>query len=345
MASHRILRSLTALALITTALLTQIAGCSSKEGDTAQPGTSLTLLNVSYDPTRELYKEINAAFADDYRRKTGIDVRIEQSHGGSGKQARSVIDGLQADVVSLALAYDIDQIAAKASLLPADWQCRLPCNSSPFTSTIVMLVRKGNPKHISDWGDLARPGICVVTPNPKTSGGARWNYLAAWAWAERNGRDPRELVAALYANVAVLDPGARGSTTTFAQRNLGDVLLTWESEAFLALQEFGADRFEVVVPSISMLCETPVAVVDTVAMRHGTRNAAEAYLQFLYTPQAQEIAARHGFRPRDASVATRYADRFAPLVLVGIDSFGGWPKAQARHFVQGGVFDQLYGGR
>jgi sulfate transport system substrate-binding protein len=306
-----------------------------------------TLLNVSYDPTRELYVELNKAFAAHHKATTGDTVTVKQSHGGSGKQARSVIDGLDADVVTLALAYDVDELARKASLIPADWQKRLPHNASPYTSTIVFLVRKGNPKRIRDWDDLARPGVSVVTPNPKTSGGARWNYLAAWGYAlKKNGNDAakaEKFVAAIYRNVPVLDSGARGSLTTVAERNVGDVFVSWENEAFLAVRELGPDRFEIVVPSISILAEPPVAVVDRNADRKGTRAVAQAYLEYLYTPQAQEIAARHHYRPRDAKVASRYAETFARVSLFTIDEmFGGWTQAQRTHFNDGGVFDRLY---
>ena len=303
------------------------------------------LLNVSYDPTRELYADYNAAFARYWKEKSGQEVRVDQSHGGSGKQARSVIDGLQADVVTLGLAADIDAIAAAAKLLPLNWQSLLPNNSSPYTSTIVFLVRKGNPKGIHDWGDLVRPGIGVITPNPKTSGGARWNYLAAWAWARAQpGADEasaREFVTRLYRNVPVLDTGARGSTTTFVQRGLGDVLLAWENEALLALREIGADKVQMVVPSVSILAEPPVAVVDTVALRRGTREVAQAYLGYLYSKQGQEIIARNFYRPRDADVAAKYAQQFPELKLATIADFGGWASAQATHFKDGGVFDQI----
>jgi sulfate transport system substrate-binding protein len=305
------------------------------------------LLNVSYDPTRELYKQINAAFIAHWKARGGGDVTINQSHGGSGKQARSVIDGLQADVVTLALAVDIDAIATHGKLLPANWMTRLPNNSAPYTSTMVFLVRKGNPWKIRDWGDLIKPGIQVVTPNPKTSGGARWNYLAAWAWAMRqpNGtpEKARAFVQQLFRNVPVLDTGARGSTTTFAQRGIGDVLITWENEAHLALAEFGADKFDIVTPLISMLAEPSVALVDKNVDRHGTRAVAEAYLRFLYTPQAQEIIARNHYRPRDPAVLAKYARTFPKLILVDIDDpmFGGWAKAQKQHFDDGGIFDQI----
>jgi len=304
------------------------------------------VLNVSYDPTREFYVEFNKAFAKKWTDETGRKVTIRQSHGGSGKQARSVIDGLEADVVTLALAYDIDAIA-DAGILAKNWQARLPNNSSPYTSTIVFLVRKGNPKQIKDWGDLVKPGVQVITPNPKTSGGARWNYLAAWAYAlEKNGNDEakaREFVGQLLKNVPVLDSGARGSTVTFTQREIGDVLLAWENEAFLSVQEFGADKLEIVVPSMSILAEPPVTVVDSVVDRKGTRKVAEAYLQFLYTREGQELAAKHFYRPRQPELATQYAGRFADVKLVTIDqSFGGWRAAQEKHFADGGVFDQIY---
>jgi sulfate transport system substrate-binding protein len=305
------------------------------------------LLNVSYDPTRELYQEIDAAFAKQWKAKTGADLQIGQSHGGSGKQARSVIDGLQADVVTLALAYDIDSIAERAHLLPANWQSRLPNNSTPYTSTIVFLVRKGNPKHIKDWEDLVRPGVSVITPNPKTSGGARWSYLAAWGYAlkRNNGDDKKaeDFVARLYRNVPVLDSGARGSTTTFVQRGIGDVLLDWENEASLALNELGRDKVEVVTPAISILAEPPVAVVDKVAARHGTAAVAKAYLEFLYTEEGQEIGAKNYYRPRSAQALAKYASRFPRLQFFTIDElFGGWQKAQKRHFEDGGVFDRIY---
>jgi sulfate/thiosulfate transport system substrate-binding protein len=307
-----------------------------------------SLLNVSYDPTRELYKEVNAAFIKDWKAKGGADVTIEQSHGGSGKQARAVIDGLQADVVTLALQGDIDQIA-KAGLVGADWQKRLEHNASPYTSTIVFLVRKGNPKNIKDWDDLVKEGVEVITPNPKTSGGARWNYLAAWAFADgKYGHDQsknQDFIRKLYANVPVLDTGARGSTTTFAQRGIGDVLLAWENEAFLAIDELGADKFEIVVPSLSIKAEPPVAVVDKVVDAKGTRKVAEAYLKFLYTPEAQKLIAKRYYRPSDPSTAdAKDLARFTKLNLVSIDDplFGGWAAAQPKHFDDGGVFDQIY---
>lgn len=304
-----------------------------------------TLLNVSYDPTREFYVEFNKAFAKAWHAETGRDLTVRQSHGGSGKQARSVIDGLDADIVTLALGYDIDAIA-DAGLLAKDWQGRLPNNSAPYTSTIVFLVKKGNPKGIKDWNDLVKPGVQVITPNPKTSGGARWNYLAAWAYAmQANGNDEakaKEFVSQLLKNVPVLDSGARGATVTFTQRGIGDVLLAWENEAHLSLQEFGADKFEIVTPSLSILAEPPVAVVDKVVDRKGTRKVAEAYLQFLYTREGQEIAARNFYRPRSPELATQYAGRFADVKLVTIDQFGGWRAAQEKHFADGGVFDQIF---
>ncbi len=307
----------------------------------------VTLLNVSYDPTRELYVDFNAAFARYWRARTGQRVRIDQSHGGSGTQARAVIDGLAADVVTLALAADIDAVARQAQLLPVNWQSLLPDNSSPYTSTIVFLVRKGNPKGIHDWGDLITPGVSVITPNPKTSGGARWNYLAAWAWALRqpggNESTAREFMRRLYKNVPVLDTGARGSTTTFVQRGLGDVLIAWENEALLALRQLGSEQFEIVVPSVSILAEPPVAVVDKVALRHGTRAIAMAYLEYLYSKEGQEIIARHYYRPRDPEIAAEYAARFPKLELVTIADFGGWDTVQRVHFSDGGVFDQITG--
>ena len=305
-----------------------------------------TLLNVSYDPTREVYQEINVAFAKYWKGKAADAVTINQSHGGSGKQARAVIDGLEADVVTLALAYDIDAIA-QAGLLPRNWQTRLPNNSAPFTSTIVFLVRKGNPKGIKDWDDLARPGISVVTPNPKTSGGARWNYLAAWGYAlKQKGGDEtkaKDLVTRLFKNVPILDTGARGATVSFVERGIGDVLIAWENEAMLAERELGKGKFEIVVPSISILAEPPVAVVDKVAAKHDTRAVAQAYVEFLYTPEGQEIAARHFFRPRLESVASKYAGQFPKVTLFTIDDlFGGWAKAQKAHFADGALFDQIY---
>jgi sulfate transport system substrate-binding protein len=307
----------------------------------------VTLLNVSYDPTRELYKDINAAFAAQWKAKTGQDVTINQSHGGSGAQSRAVIDGLDADVVTLALAYDIDAISQKAGLLPANWQTRLPDNSTPYTSTYVFLVRKGNPWHIKDWPDLVKPGIQVITPNPKTSGGARWAYLAAWAYALKapggNAEKAKAFVAAVYKHVPVLDTGARGSTTTFVQRGIGDVLLAWENEAHLALKEYGGDKFQIVYPSNSILAEPSVSLVDKNADRHGTRKVAEAYLQFLYSKEAQEIEARDFYRPRNPAILAAHAADFPKIPLYTIDDvFGGWQKAQATHFADGGVFDQIY---
>jgi len=305
-----------------------------------------TLLNVSYDPTRELYVAINAAFIKQWQAKTGKTVQIRQSHGGSGAQARAVSDGLEADVVTLALAYDIDAVQKAGLISDPGWQKRLPQNSAPYTSTIVFLVRKGNPKGVKDWSDLVKPGIRVITPNPKTSGGARWNYLAAWEYGKRSGGGTdakgREFVAQLFKNVPVLDSGARGATTTFVQRGIGDVLLAWENEAYLAVGE-GRGQVEIVVPSLSILAEPPVAVVDKVVDKKGTRAAAEAYLQFLYSPEGQEIAARHHYRPRDATIAAKYAGTFAQVKLFTIDeAFGGWQNAQKAHFADGGTFDQIY---
>jgi len=312
----------------------------------AAPVAAQELLNVSYDPTRELYQEFNAAFAKQWQAKTGKAVTIQQSHGGAAKQARAVIDGLEADVLTLALAYDIDAVAA-TGLLPKDWQKRLPNNSSPYTSTIVLLVRKGNPKGIKDWNDLVKPGIQVITPNPKTSGGARWNYLAAWAYAlkQPGGSEAtaKDFVTALYKNVPVLDSGARGSTTTFVQRGIGDVLLAWENEAFLSIKELGPDKVDVVVPSLSILAEPPVTVVDKVVDKKGTRAVAQAYLEYLYTPEGQEIAARHYYRPRLEAVAKKHAATFPKINLITIDAvFGGWQKAQKTHFADGGLFDLIY---
>jgi sulfate transport system substrate-binding protein len=305
-----------------------------------------TLLNVSYDPTRELYKEFNAAFNKHWQDKTGQNVQVRQSHGGSGKQARSVADGLEADVVTLALGYDIDALAER-KLIPTDWQKRFPNNSSPYTSTVVFLVRKGNPKAIKDWNDLAKPGIGVITPNPKTSGGARWNYLAAWAWALKqpggNEQKAKELVTAIFKNVPVLDSGARGSTTTFVERGLGDVLIAWENEGILAVNELGKDKFEIVYPSLSILAEPPVAVNDKVVEKRGTRLTAQAYLDYLYSEEGQQIAAKHYYRPTNPKVAAQYAKQFPKLKLVTIDdTFGGWQKAQKTHFADGGTFDQIY---
>ncbi|MDQ8698101.1 sulfate ABC transporter substrate-binding protein [Hyphomicrobium sp. LHD-15] len=305
------------------------------------------LLNVSYDPTRELYQEFNAAFAKHWKAESGEDVTIKQSHGGSGKQARAVIDGLEADVVTLALAGDVDQLATKGNLIPADWLKRLPDNSAPYTSTIVFLVRKGNPKGIKDWADLGKEGVEVVTPNPKTSGGARWNYLAAWGYAlKQDGgseEKAKDLVTKIYKNTKVLDSGARGSLTTFTERAIGDVLISWENEAYLATKELGPDKFEIVTPTVSILAEPSVSVVDKVVDKKGTRKLAEAYLKYLYTPEGQEIAGKHYYRPRDAKAAEKYKAQFSPVKLFTIDDvFGGWTKATEIHFKDGGVFDQIY---
>ena len=307
----------------------------------------IKLLNVSYDPTRELYTEYNAAFAKYWKEKSGDTVTVQQSHGGSGKQARSVIDGLPADVVTLALAYDVDAIADKARLIPADWQKKLPNNSAPYTSTIVFLVRKGNPKAIKDWDDIVKPGISVVTPNPKTSGGARRNYLAAWAYAlNKNNNDEakaKEFVSKLFKNVPVLDSGARGATTTFVQREIGDVLLAWENEAYLAVKEFGKDKFEIITPSLSILAEPSVTVVEKAAKKHGTEAVAKAYLEYLYSDEGQDIAGKNFYRPRSEKAAAKYASQFSTVKLITIDEvFGGWRKAQKTHFDDGGVFDQIF---
>jgi sulfate transport system substrate-binding protein len=315
-------------------------------GSHSATAKDIRLLNVSYDPTRELYTEFNAAFSKYWKQKTGDSVTLQQSHGGSGKQARAVIDGLEADVVTLALAYDIDAIAEKSRLLPADWQKRLPHNSAPYTSTIVFLVRKGNPKGIKDWEDLIRPGVSVVTPNPKTSGGARWNYLAAWSYAlQKHGADEskaREFLARLFKNVPVLDSGARGATTTFVQREIGDVLITWENEAFLAIKEFGGDKLQVVAPSLSILAEPSVALVEKVARKRGTEGVARGYLEYLYSEEGQDIAGRNYYRPRSEKAAAKYAGQFSNIKLVTIDEvFGGWKKAQKTHFEDGGTFDRL----
>jgi len=336
MSTHRIMKVLAAPVLLAAMLLT----------GPALHAETKTLLNVSYDPTRELYDDYNKAFTQYWKKKSGKEISVRQSHGGSGKQARTVIDGLPADVVTLALAYDIDAIATQGKLLPANWQTRLPHNSSPYTSTIVFLVRKGNPKKIKDWGDLSRPGIAVITPNPKTSGGARWNYLAAWAWALKqpggSAATAEEYLGKLFKNVPVLDTGARGSLTTFAQRGIGDVMISWENEAFLASRELGKDKFEIVVPSVSILAEPPVAVVDKVAIRRGTTAEARAYVEYLYSKEAQEIVAKHYYRPRDPEVAAKYASTFPKINLVTIADFGGWAKAQAAHFADGGSFDRIY---
>jgi len=313
---------------------------------TAAQAKDYTILNVSYDPTRELYLDYNAEFAKYWQAKTGDTVKVQQSHGGSGKQARSVIDGLPADVVTLGLAADIDAIVTNGKSLPSNWQSRLPNNASPYTSTIVFLVRKGNPKGIKDWSDLIKPGVAVITPNPKTSGGARWNYLAAWAWALKqpggNEATAQEYVRKLFKNVPVLDAGARGSTMTFVQRDIGDVLIAWENEAFLSIRELGADKVELVVPSVSILAEPPVAVVEKVALRKGTREVAIAYLEHLYSPEAQEIIAKNYYRPRDPAVLAKHAATFPKIpTLVTIADFGGWTKTQATHFADGGVFDKI----
>ncbi len=327
-----------------TRLLALLAAACAMAG--AAHAAQTVLLNVSYDPTRELYNDYNAEFIQFWKKKSGQTISIRQSHGGSGKQARTVIDGLQADVVTLALAYDIDALAKQGKLLTANWQARLPDNSAPYTSTIVFLVRKGNPKKIKDWGDLARTGVSVITPNPKTSGGARWNHLAAYAWAlKANGGSEakaEDYLGKVYRNVPVLDTGARGSLTTFAQRGIGDVLLAWENEAHLALNQPDGKNFEIVIPSISILAEPPVAVVDRVALRHKTTDVARAYLEHLYSPAAQEIIAKHYYRPRNAEVAAKYAKRFPAVKLVTIADFGGWTKAQEKHFADGGVFDRIY---
>ncbi|MEO8307105.1 MAG: sulfate ABC transporter substrate-binding protein [Pseudomonadota bacterium] len=313
-------------------------GCAEKTHD-------VTLLNVSYDPTRELYADYNTAFAAHWKSTSGQNVRIDQSHAGSGKQARSVIDGLAADVVTLALAGDVNQLVTKGKLLSPDWESRLPDNSAPYTSTIVFLVRHGNPKNIHDWGDLVREGVAVITPNPKTSGGARWNYLAAWAWAlkQPGGSDEtaREFLRKLYHNAPVLDTGARQALTTFAQRDIGDVFISWENEAFLATRELGPDKFEIIVPSVSILAEPSVAVVDQVVLRKGTRAVAQEYLKYLYSPEGQEIIARHYYRPRDAQVAAKYASQFPAITMLTVKDFGGWEKVQKEQFADGGIFDQL----
>jgi sulfate transport system substrate-binding protein len=324
------------LALIATALALFASSAAAQ---------NLSLLNVSYDPTRELYAEFNKSFISAYGKETGKTINVKQSHGGSGSQARAVIDGLQADVVTLALAYDIDAIAGKG-LIDKDWLARLPQNSSPYTSTIVFLVRKGNPKAIKDWDDLAKPGVAVITPNPKTSGGARWNYLAAWGHALKKGQtadQAKAFVASIYKNVPVLDTGARGSTVTFVERGVGDVLLAWENEAYLALKEFGADKFEIVTPPLSILAEPPIAIVDKVVDKKGTREIADAYLRYWYTKEGQEIAAKNSYRPRDPEIAAKYEKSFAKVNLFTIDEvFGGWTKAQKEHFGEGGIFDEIY---
>lgn len=328
-----------------------LASCGSNNsavsGKNAERNGPVTLLNVSYDPTRELYQEYNTAFSKYWKQKTGQDVTVLQSHGGSGSQARTVIDGNEADVVTLALAYDINSINKNKELINKDWQKRLPNNSTPYTSTIVFLVRKGNPKNIKDWNDLVKPGVQVITPNPKTSGGARWNYLAAWGYAlkknNNNQEKAKEFVKQLYDNVPVLDSGARAATTTFVERGLGDVLVAWENEALLSVNELGKDKFEIVVPSISILAEPPVSVVDSVVDKKGTRKVAEAYLQYLYSDEGQEIAAKNYYRPRNEAIAKKYENQFPKINLFTIDDvFGGWNKAQQEHFADGGVFDQIY---
>ena len=313
----------------------------------AQEKKDIVLLNVSYDPTRELYQDFNQAFIAHWKSITGETITVNQSHGGSGKQARSVIDGLEADVVTLALAYDIDSIATHSQLIAKDWQARLPDRSTPYTSTIVFLVRKGNPKQIKDWGDLVKPGISVITPNPKTSGGARWNYLAAWGWAlkhfDNDETKTQDFIKKLFKNVPILDTGARGSTTTFVERGMGDVLLAWENEALLITQQIDKDHYEIVAPSVSILAEPPVCVVDQNARKHGTEKVATAYLEYLYSKEGQDIAARHFYRPRNAEVAEKYNARFPSMSLFTIDdTFGGWNKAQAKHFQDGGIFDEIY---
>jgi sulfate/thiosulfate transport system substrate-binding protein len=344
-ANHRKVAKLAAV--LATALALAGCGSSTSSGDVVAPDAKqVTILNVSYDPTRELYSDYNAAFGKYWLAKTGQTVQVRQSHAGSSKQARSVIDGLAADVVTLGLGGDVDAIATQGKLLPLNWQTRLPDNSAPYTSTIVFLVRKGNPKDIHDWGDLIKPGIAVITPNPKTSGGARWNYLAAWAWARAqpgsSDASCKDFLRRLYKNVPVLDTGARGATTTFVQRGIGDVLVAWENEAHLAMREVGASKIEMITPSISILAEPSVAVVDKVVLRRGTREVAQAYLEYLYSPEGQEIIARNFYRPRDPQVAAKHAGEFPQLKLVTIADFGGWAKVQKENFGDGGIFDQIY---
>jgi sulfate/thiosulfate-binding protein len=338
---------LVAVAVPALMLCTGCGGGGGEKAEKAEKAEKVTILNVSYDPTRELYQEYNTAFAKYWKKKTGQTVEVQQSHGGAGKQARAVMEGLEADVVTLALSYDIDVISERTRLLPADWQSRLPHNSCPYVSTIVFLVRKGNPKDIKDWDDLVRPGVSIITPNPKTSGGARWNYLAAWAFAMRKFDNDeakvREFMGALFKNVAVLDSGARGSTITFVQRGIGDVLLAWENEALLVVDEMAKGEYEIVVPSISILAEPAVALVDKYVDKHGTREVAQAYLEYLYTPEAQDIIAKHYYRPSDPEVAARYRDRFPEVNLFTINEmFGSWRSAQETHFNDGGVFDQIF---
>ncbi|BBB91902.1 MAG TPA: sulfate ABC transporter substrate-binding protein [Methylomusa anaerophila] len=336
------------LIVVLSLIAVTLTGCGAKQETSAEKGKAaepVKLLNVSYDPTRELYKEFNESFADYWKNKTGQTVTIQQSHGGSGAQARTVREGIEADVVTLALAYDIDELAT-AGLIPADWQKRLANNSTPYTSTIVFLVRKGNPKNIKDWDDLVKPGVSVITPNPKTSGGARWNHLAAWGYAlKKNGNNEaqaKEFIAKLYQNVPVLDSGARGATTTFVERGIGDVLLAWENEALLAEKELGKDKFEIVVPSISILAEPPVTIVDKIVDKKGTREVAQAYLEYLYTDKGQELAAKHFYRPRSEAIAQKYASQFPKVSLITIADLGGWTEAQTKHFKDGGIFDQIY---
>jgi len=333
--------------MLSRSLTTAVAASLLLLGSLAAQAKDVTLLNVSYDPTRELYQDFNKAFAAHWKAKTGDTVSVKQSHGGSGKQARSVIDGLEADVVTLALAYDIDELSDKGKLIPADWQKRLTHNSSPYTSTIVFLVRKGNPKNIKDWNDLVKPGVEVITPNPKTSGGARWNYLAAWGYALKqpggNEAKAKDFVTALFKNVPVLDSGARGSTTTFVERGIGDVFISWENEAFLAVKELGPDKFQIIVPSLSILAEPPVTFVDKVVDKRGTRDVAKAYVEYLYSPEGQKIAGENYYRPTDPKVAAQFDKLFPKVNLFTIDDvFGGWSKAQKAHFADGGVFDSIY---
>lgn len=337
----------TAAFLVLILLAGALSACQSESGSASSDGKTVQLLNVSYDPTRELYKEYNQAFSSYWKKKTGQDVTVQQSHGGSGKQARSVIDGLDADVVTLALGYDIDSIAEKARLIDQNWQSRLPDQSTPYTSTIVFLVRKGNPKHITDWADLVKKDVSVITPNPKTSGGARWNYLAAWAYADETYHHDdtkiKQFMKDLYGNVEVLDSGARGATTSFTERGMGDVLIAWENEAYLTLKEFGKEKYEIVNPSISILAEPPVSVVDKTADKKGTKKAAEAYLSYLYSKKGQEIAAKNFYRPRDKEVLKTYEKQFPKIKTVTVEKeFGGWKKAQVTHFNDGGTFDSIY---